>query len=153
MQILIVEFARNVLGLKTANSTEVDPKTKDPVISMLSEQEGVVDLGGTMRLGSYPCVLTDGSLAAKCYGQKLIHERHRHRYEFNNSYKAAFEKAGLRFSGTMENGTLCEISEIPEHPWMLGVQFHPEFKSKPLEAHPVFRDFIQTMVDRQKKSV
>ncbi len=150
MQILIVEYARNVLGLKTANSTEIDVNTKDPVISMISEQKGIVDLGGTMRLGSYPCVLTKGSLASKCYGQELIHERHRHRYEFNNSYKDAFEKAGLRFSGTLENGTLCEISEIPDHPWMLGVQFHPEFKSKPLEAHPIFKDFIQTMVNRKK---
>jgi len=146
MQVLIVEFARHVLGLKHAHSTEVDPNTKDPVISKLSEQQGVQDLGGTMRLGSFPCLLTKGSLAAKCYGTLHIHERHRHRYEFNNRYKAAFEEAGLRFSGTYEKGSLCEISEVPGHPWMLGVQFHPEFKSKPLAPHPLFLDFLRTML-------
>ncbi len=150
MQILIVEFARNVLGLKDAHSTEVNPNTTNPVISLLSEQRGIKDLGGTMRLGSYPCSLLKGSLANKAYGQSLIYERHRHRYEFNNEYKKAFEQAGLVFSGTLENGNLCEISEIPDHPWMLGVQFHPEFKSKPLEAHPLFKDFIQTLVDNKR---
>ena len=145
MQILIVEFARNVLGLKDAHSTEVNPSTVNPVISMLSEQKGLKDLGGTMRLGSFPCSLASGSLAHRCYGETLIHERHRHRYEFNNSYKEAFEKAGLLFSGTLENGSLCEISEIPAHPWMLGAQFHPEFKSKPLAPHPLFKDFIKTL--------
>jgi len=117
------------------------------VISMLSEQKGIKDLGGTMRLGSYPCMLTKGSLANRCYGQTLINERHRHRFEFNNEYKKAFEDAGMHFSGTLEHGTLCEISEIPDHPWMLGVQFHPEFKSKPLEPHPLFKDFIRTLVE------
>jgi CTP synthase len=145
MQVLVVEFARHVLGLKHAHSTEVDPNTPDPVISMLSEQKGIQDLGGTMRLGSYPCVLKKGSLAAACYKKPLIYERHRHRYEFNNGYKDAFEKGGLVFSGTYEGGTLCEISELPDHPWMLGVQFHPEFKSKPLEPHPLFLDFIRTL--------
>jgi len=146
MQVMIVEFARHVLKLADAHSTEVNPNTENPVISMLSEQKGIQDLGGTMRLGSYPCALKKGSLAERCYEKALIHERHRHRYEFNNSYKEAFEKAGMSFSGTLEHGNLCEISEIPNHPWMLGVQFHPEFKSKPLEAHPLFRDFIQSLV-------
>jgi CTP synthase len=145
MQVLVVEFARHVLGLQHAHSTEVDPNTPDPVISMLSEQKGIKDLGGTMRLGSYPCVLKKGSLAASCYKKQLIYERHRHRYEFNNAYKDTFEKAGLLFSGTYEGGTLCEIAELPGHPWMLGVQFHPEFKSKPLEPHPLFLDFIRTL--------
>lgn len=145
MQVLVVEFARHVLGLQQAHSTEVDPNTPDPVISMLSEQKGIKDLGGTMRLGSYPCTLKKGSLAASCYGKTLIHERHRHRYEFNNRYKEAFEQAGLVFSGTHEGGSLCEIAELPNHPWMLGVQFHPEFKSKPLEPHPLFLDFIRTL--------
>jgi CTP synthase len=149
MQVLIVEFARNVLGLKNAHSTEVNPNTENPVISMLSEQKGLLDLGGTMRLGAYPCALKKGSLAHQAYGETLIYERHRHRYEFNNEYKQAFEAAGLLFSGTLENGTLCEISEIPDHPWMLGVQFHPEFKSKPLEPHPLFRDFIQTLANQK----
>ena len=146
MQVMIVEFARNVLGLANAHSTEVDPNTPDPVISMLSEQKGIKDLGGTMRLGSYPCVLKKGTLAERCYGKTLIRERHRHRYEFNNRYKEAFEQKGMVFSGTLEHGTLCEIAELADHPWMLGVQFHPEFKSKPLDVHPLFRDFIKTLV-------
>jgi CTP synthase len=148
MQVMIVEFARHVLQLKGAHSTEVDPNTEYPVISMLSEQKGIRDLGGTMRLGSYPCLIKEGTLAHRCYAKKLIHERHRHRYEFNNVYKETFEKAGMIFSGTLEHGTLLEISEISDHPWMLGVQFHPEFKSRPLEPHPLFRDFIQTLKDR-----
>jgi CTP synthase len=144
MQVMIVEFARHVLALPKAHSTEVDPNTPDPVISMLSEQKGIKELGGTMRLGSYPCSLKPGSLAERCYQRRLIHERHRHRYEFNNLYKGQFEKGGMVFSGTLQDGTLCEIAEIPSHPWMLGVQFHPEFKSKPLEPHPLFVDFVRT---------
>ena len=150
MQVMIVEFARNVLGLKKAHSTEVDINTPDPVISMLTEQKQIQNLGGTMRLGAYPCELKSGSLAYKAYGKKLIWERHRHRYEFNNEYKSAFEEKGMLFSGSLERGTLCEISEVAGHPWMLGVQFHPEFKSKPLEPHPLFRDFIQTILLHKK---
>ena len=144
MQVFIVEFARHVLGLKEANSTEINPNTPHPVISMLSEQKGIQEMGGTMRLGSYPCKLKEKSLAASCYKTSLIHERHRHRYEFNNHYKNAFEQAGVLFSGIYE-GKLCEIAELPNHPWMLGCQFHPEFKSKPLEPHPLFLDFIRTL--------
>jgi CTP synthase len=145
MQIMIVEFARHVLGLEKAHSTEVDKNTPDPVISMLSEQKKIQNLGGTMRLGSYPCEIKKGTLAYEAYGKGLIWERHRHRYEFNNEYKAAFEEKGMVFSGKLEHGELCEISELPSHPWMLGVQFHPEFKSKPLASHPLFRDFIKSL--------
>jgi CTP synthase len=144
MQVMLVEFARYALGLKEAHSTEVDPNTPDPIISMLTEQKQLQNLGGTMRLGAYPCELKPGSLAEQAYGKKLIWERHRHRYEFNNHYKKAFEEKGMIFSGKLEHGELCEISEVAGHPWMLGVQFHPEFKSRPLEPHPLFYDFIRT---------
>lgn len=150
MQVMIVEFARNVLGLQNAHSTEVDRNTPYPVISMLSEQKKIQNLGGTMRLGAYPCEIKKGTLAFEAYGEKLIWERHRHRYEFNNEYKSAFEEKGMVFSGNLERGDLCEISEIPSHPWMLGVQFHPEFKSKPLEPHPLFRDFIRSLTTTAK---
>ncbi len=143
MQVMLVEFARGVLGLKGAHSTEVDPNTPYPVISLLSEQINVSNLGGTMRLGAYPCLIKEKTKAFDAYGKRLISERHRHRYEFNNDYKAAFEEKGMVFSGTLEHGVLCEIAELKDHPWMLGVQSHPEFKSKPLEAHPLFREFIK----------
>jgi CTP synthase len=152
MQVMIVEFARNALGLAQAHSTEVEPNTPEPVISMLSEQRGVRDLGGTMRLGSYPCAIAKGSRAFEAYGKSPIWERHRHRYEFNNQYKKAFEEKGMRFSGRLETADLCEISEVADHPWMVGVQFHPEFKSKPLEPHPLFRDFIQACLDQSRKA-
>lgn len=145
MQVMIVEFARHVLGLKGAHSTEVDPNTPYPVISMLTEQKKIQNLGGTMRLGAYPCEVKTESLAFEAYGKNLIWERHRHRYEFNNEYKKAFEEAGMRFSGKLQHGELCEISELAAHPWMLGVQFHPEFKSRPLDPHPLFRDFIKAL--------
>lgn len=152
MQVMIVEFARNVLGLTQAHSTEVDRNTPYPVISMLSEQKKIQNMGGTMRLGAYPCEIKKGTLAFDAYKEKLIWERHRHRYEFNNEYKAAFEEKGMVFSGKLQNGDLCEISEIPSHPWMLGVQFHPEFKSKPLDPHPLFRDFIKSLTLNAGKS-
>lgn len=146
MQVMIVEFARHVLGWQDAHSTEVNKNTTHPVISMISEQKQIENLGGTMRLGAYPCEIKEGTLAYEAYGKTLISERHRHRYEFNNEYKKAFEEKGMLFSGRLDKGELCEISEIPSHPWMLGVQFHPEFKSKPLEAHPLFRDFIKALM-------
>jgi len=152
MQVMIVEFARNVLGLDKAHSTEVDPNTPHPVISMLSEQRGISAKGGTMRLGAYPCELLDGSLAFKAYGKKVVSERHRHRYEFNNEYKREFEAKGMVFSGRFEHEELCEISEVAGHPWMLGVQFHPEFKSRPLDPHPLFRDFIAAVVLAKESS-
>lgn len=150
MQVMIVEFARNVLGLTEADSTEMNIHTPNPVISLLSQQKNIQNLGGTMRLGAYPCDLLSGSLANKAYEQSLIWERHRHRYEFNNEYKRDFEARGMIFSGTLQNGNLCEISEVKDHPWMLGVQFHPEFKSKPLHPHPLFRDFIASLVVQDK---
>lgn len=152
MQVMIVEFARNVLKLSGANSTEIDSNTPYPVICMLSEQKDVINLGGTMRLGAYPCELTEDSLAYQAYRKKIISERHRHRYEFNNEYKHRFEEKGMRFSGHLHLGTLCEISEISNHPWMLGVQFHPEFKSKPLEPHPLFREFIKAICYAKNRS-
>lgn len=146
MQVMIVEFARHVLGLAKAHSTEVDPNTPDPVISMLTEQRKIESKGGTMRLGAYPCQIAKDTLAYKAYGKTLISERHRHRYEFNNQYKKQFEAKGMVFSGQLENESLCEISEIKDHPWMLGVQYHPEFKSRPLAPHPLFRDFIEAVI-------
>ena len=146
MQVMCVEFARHVLGLHEANTTEIDPETAHPVISLLSEQKGIEHLGGTMRLGAFPCVLKANTNAAKAYGSLNISERHRHRFEFNNLYKEQCEKQGLIFSGVLENGQLCEIAEVKDHPWMVGVQFHPEFKSKPTDPHPLFRDFIAAVL-------
>lgn len=147
MQIMTVEFARHVVGIKEASSTEMDPQTKAPIISLLSEQEGMKNLGGTMRLGAYPCSLTEGSKAYQAYGSSEISERHRHRYEFNNSYKAQCEEKGMFFSGICQDENLCEIAEIKDHPWMVGVQFHPEFKSKPTEPHPLFASFIKAIIE------
>lgn len=153
MQVLVVEFARNVLGLPEANSTEINPETPDPVISLLDEQQGITQMGGTMRLGAYPCALKIGSKAHEAYESLLIHERHRHRYEFNNTYRSLYESKGLTLSGTLEGGELCEIAEIIDHPWMLGVQFHPEFRSKPTEAHPLFLAFIKHALCHEHKTV
>ena len=150
MQILAVEFARHELGLKNANSTEMDLDTTDPVISLLSEQLQVKDLGGTMRLGRYPCKVAKGSKAYHAYQEELIGERHRHRYEFNNLYKERFEKSGAHISGTSPDGTLCEIMEIVDHPWMVGVQFHPEFTSKPIAPHSLFTAFIHASLTHSR---
>lgn len=146
MQVMAVEFARNVTKIEDANSTEIDPYTKNPVISLLSEQRNIQEMGGTMRLGNYQCAIKRGTLAHKVYGKDVINERHRHRYEFNNKYKDEMEEQGFICAGILEGGALCEIAEIKNHPWMLGVQFHPEFKSKPTEPHPLFREFIKAMV-------
>ncbi|MEI6243072.1 MAG: CTP synthase [Chlamydiota bacterium] len=146
MQVMVVEYARNVLGWKDANSTEIDLSTPTPVISLLAEQINVEDMGGTMRLGAYTCVLKEKTKAFKAYKKKVISERHRHRYEVNNKYKDALEEKGLIFTGILENGSLCEIAEVQNHPWMVGVQFHPEFKSKPLEPHVLFHQFVEAMI-------
>ncbi len=151
MQVMCVEFARHVLGFHEAHSTEVNRMTSHPVISLLSEQKGVADLGGTMRLGAYSCLLKPGSKASIAYGATKISERHRHRWEFNNIYKDQMEQNGLIISGQLENGNLCEITEIADHPWMVGVQFHPEFKSKPTDAHPLFRDFVAAAIAQKQK--
>jgi CTP synthase len=150
MQCAVVEFARNELGLKDANSTEFDPGTPEPVIAMMEEQQSVQDRGGTMRLGAYPCVLTPGSLAHRAYTAGLIHERHRHRYELNNEYRKAFQERGLVATGISPDGTIVEIMERLDHPWFLAVQFHPEFKSKPTKAHPLFRDFVAAALKRRQ---
>jgi CTP synthase len=142
MQVMVTELARNVCGLTGANSTEFDPESPYPVISLLEEQQGITNKGGTMRLGAYPCRLTPGSLAAAAYGTDLISERHRHRWEFNNAYREVLERGGLRISGTSPDGSLVEISEIAGHPFMLGTQFHPELQSRPNRPHPLFREFV-----------
>ena len=142
MQIATIEFARNVLGLAGAHSTEFDEATPHPVIAILDEQKNVVRKGGTMRLGSQPCQLASGTRAAHLYGAFLIQERHRHRYEFNNDYREQFEKAGFVFSGTSPDGKLVEIIELPNHPFYMASQFHPEFQSKPNRPHPLFKGFI-----------
>ena len=142
MQVMVTEFARDVCGLQGANSTEFDPEAPYPVISLLEEQQGVTNKGGTMRLGAYPCRLIPGSLAARAYGTDLVSERHRHRWEFNNAYRAVLEQGGLRISGTSPDGSLVEISEIAGHPFMLGTQFHPELQSRPNRPHPLFREFV-----------
>ena len=150
MQCAVIEFARNACGLSQANSTEFRPKTKYPVVSLLEEQKKVKDLGGTMRLGVYPCRIKNKTLASLTYAKKLILERHRHRYEFNNKYKKLFEKKGMVFSGIYPKKNLVEIVELKKHPFFIAVQFHPEFKSKPDKAHPLFREFIKAALERQK---
>ncbi|MCA9829974.1 MAG: CTP synthase [Dehalococcoidia bacterium] len=149
MQVMVTELARNVCGLEGANSTEHDPETPYPVISLLEEQQGIINKGGTMRLGAYPCRLEPGSLAAAAYGDENVTERHRHRWEFNNQFRPQLEAAGLRVSGTSPDGGLVEISEISGHPFMLGTQFHPELQSRPNRPHPLFRDLVAAAVARQ----
>ena len=142
MQTMVIEFARNVCGLERANSTEFDSATPDRVIYKLRELKGVDELGGTMRLGAYPCLLTEGSVAREAYGAAQISERHRHRYEFNREYEDVLTRGGLKLTGQTPDGVYVEICELEDHPWFLGCQFHPEFKSKPLEPHPLFSAFI-----------
>ncbi len=143
MQCACVEFARNVLGMEAAHSTEFAPQTKYPVISLLGEQLGVLKKGGTMRLGAYPCRIVSGTRAAEAYAQGFVQERHRHRYEFNNEFRGAFERGGMKFCGNSPDGSLVEMVELPGHPWFVGCQFHPEFKSKPVHPHPLFREFVR----------
>jgi CTP synthase len=143
MQTMVIEFVRNVCGIPEAHSTEFDPAAGHRVFFKLRELKGVEDLGGTMRLGSWPCMLRPGSLAFEAYGRELIHERHRHRYEFNREYDGALSGHGMIVSGETPDKTYVEICELPGHPWYLGCQFHPEFKSKPLEPHPLFVKFIE----------
>ncbi|MFP6629153.1 MAG: CTP synthase [Myxococcota bacterium] len=149
MQMAVAEFARNVAGCPGANSTEIDPETAHPVISLLPGQEQIEDKGATMRLGSYPCTLVSGSRVHAAYGTTQIAERHRHRYEFNNDYRERLEAAGLVFSGNSPDGRLAEIVELPEHPFFVASQFHPEFRSKPFAPHPLFGAFIEAVAKRQ----
>ncbi len=151
MQLACVELARNVAKLRGAHTVEIEPKTPHPIIIVNPyQQENIAHhrYGGTMRLGAYPCRLTPGTRAHAAYGVDVISERHRHRYEFNNEYRAALEKAGLVFSGEYTKKPLVEIVELRNHPWFVGVQFHPEFKSRPLRPHPLFREFIRAAVKR-----
>jgi CTP synthase len=149
LQMMVIEFARNVLGIKRANSREVDPNTPDAVIDFMEGQRDIDQKGATMRLGSYPCVIRPGSLAASLYRRARITERHRHRLEVNNHYRSALEKAGLAPTGTSPDDTLVEIMELQGHPWFLGCQYHPELKSRPLECHPLFRGLIRAAVVRR----
>jgi CTP synthase len=149
MQCAVVEFARHVCGLAGANSTEFDKDAPHPVICLLDEQKTITDKGGTMRLGSQSTRLEAGSLASDCYGTTSIAERHRHRYEFNNVYRQQFAAHGMRFSGTSPDGSLVEVIELPDHPWFLAVQYHPEFKSKPTAPQPLFAGFIGAAVEHR----
>src|SRR5687767_82236 len=151
MQTLVIEFARNVCGLAGADSTEFDPDPQHRVIYKLRELKGVDELGGTMRLGAYPCELAPGSFARAAYGVDTISERHRHRYEFNREYEEILTSHGLRLSGQTPDGVYVEICELPDHPWFLGCQFHPEFKSKPLEPHPLFSAFVGAAVAHRER--
>jgi CTP synthase len=141
MQIAVVEFARHAVGLAKANSTEFDPESPHPVIDIMADQIGV-EKGGTMRLGRYPCKIVPGTLAAEVYGEELVYERHRHRYEVNNGYRDALSQAGMVFSGTSPDDHLVEIAEVKDHPFFIGSQFHPEFKSRPVRPHPLFYGFV-----------
>ena len=151
MQLAIVEFARNVLGLSKAASIELEPETPDPVIALMPEQDGIEDIGGTLRLGAYPCVLEKGSLAEALYGECEISERHRHRYEVNNAYREALQEKGMRLSGLSPDGRIVEMIELPEHPFFIATQAHPEFKSRPDKAHPLFKGFIAAAAERKER--
>lgn len=149
MQVMIVEFAQSVLNLPDANSTEIDPKTKHPVISLLSQQSESNKLGGTLRLGNFPCKILPETKAAQIYSKVLVQERHRHRYEFNNTFTSLYESNHYKISGVDEQNGLCEIIESTRHPWMIGVQFHPEFSSKPTKSHPLFDSFLTAVIQLQ----
>jgi CTP synthase len=151
MQMAVVEYARNVCGLTDACSSEFRPDCANPVISLMEEQRDIDRLGGTMRLGAYPCSLTKGTFAQKAYGSLEISERHRHRYEYNNAFRETLVANGLVISGLYKEGDLVEIVEVADHPWFLGCQFHPEFKSKPLNPHPLFRAFIAAALEQKGK--
>ena len=150
MQMACVEFARNVLKYEGATSTEFEKDTKYPIISLMEEQKGLEDMGGTMRLGSYPCVLAEDSVAAKVYGKTSVDERHRHRYEFNNTYKAEFEKHGMDIVGLSPDGNYVEVVEIKNHPYFVACQYHPEFKSRPNRPHPLFTGWIKASIQKRK---
>ena len=153
MQVMVIEYARNVLGMEDANSPEFDQRTRHPVIDLMAEQRGLEDKGGTMRLGLYPCMIQLGTLAARLYQTERIEERHRHRYEVNNAYRQALEEHGLIMSGLSPDGILVEMAEVRDHPFMIGCQFHPEFLSRPTSPHPLFSGFIKAVCQRRKLSV
>ena len=150
MQVAVIEFARHVLGLENANSTEFDPQTPNPVIDLMLTQRQVADKGGTMRLGNWVCCLTPGTKTYQAYGEPIVFERHRHRYEFNNEFRKRMESHGLIVSGRSADNSLVEVIELADHPWFVASQFHPEFKSRPTRPHPLFRDFIGACVENVK---
>ena len=150
MQCAVIEFARNVLGFRKAHSSEFDPASAHPVINLMLDQKTVKDMGGTMRLGSYPCRISTATMAHQAYGKEIIFERHRHRYEFNNLYRDRFSKAGMKFSGLSPDGRLVEMVELPGHPWFVACQFHPEFQSRPMQPHPLFRDFVKAALKHKE---
>ena len=151
MQLAIVEFARNVCGLKDAHSIELDPDTTNPVITLLPEQNGVINLGGTLRLGAYPCELQSDTKALELYGTKSISERHRHRYEVNNDYREILQEKGLTLSGLSPDGRIVEMIEIKDHPFFIATQAHPEFKSRPDVPHPLFNGFIKAALQEVER--
>ena len=149
MQLAVVEYSRHVLGLTDANSAELDPQSTHHVIDIMPEQKEVMQLGGTMRLGRYPCKVMPGTLAERIYGEPLVYERHRHRFEVNNDYREDLEKAGVVFSGCSPDNHIVEMMELPNHPWFLAVQSHPEFKSRPNRPHPIFQSFVKAAHDHK----
>lgn len=151
MQLSIVEYARNVLGFNDAHSEELDPSTTHPVIALMPDQNGVEDIGGTLRLGSYPCVLDKTSKAYALYGQETIHERHRHRYEVNNDYRNPLTEKGMKLSGISPDGRIVEMCELPDHPFFVATQAHPEFKSRPNRPHPLFKGFVEAALAKSQK--
>ncbi|MGI6374540.1 MAG: CTP synthase [Anaerolineae bacterium] len=150
LQVMIIDFARHVAGMSGANSTEFDQQTPYPVIDLMPDQVGVIDRGGTMRLGNYPCALLSGSRAQQAYGLAAVDERHRHRYEINNALREDLAQAGIVWSGTSPSGRLIEVAELRDHPWMMGSQFHPEFNSRPGRPHPLFREFMRAAIARHR---
>ena len=150
MQLSIVEYARNVLGYNDAHSIELDPATTHPVIALMPDQNGIEDIGGTLRLGAYPCVLDKASLAYRLYGEGTIYERHRHRYEVNNDYRTVLTQHGLNLSGTSPDGRIVEMCELPEHPFFIATQAHPELKSRPNRPHPLFKGFVAAALENKK---
>jgi len=150
LQCGVIEFSRNVMGMADANSTEIEPNCQYPVVCLLDDQYEITNMGGTMRLGSYPCKLVEGSRVHQAYGSLLVHERHRHRYELNNHYLAQLAANGFVVSGTSPDGKLVEMIELRDHPWFVAVQCHPEFKSKPTKAHPLFQAFVQASLARRE---
>ena len=151
MQLAIVEYARDVIGYSDAHTVEFDPDTTHPVIALMPDQNGIVDIGGTLRLGSYPCILDKDSLAYRLYGTETIHERHRHRYEVNNEFRDALVAGGLRLSGISPDGRIVEMCEIPSHPFFIATQAHPEFKSRPNRPHPLFKGFVEAALKHSQQ--
>ena len=151
MHCTVIEFARNVLGLKDANTSEINENTPDPVIDIMPDQKNIDNLGGTMRLGAYPCKLAENTWSRELYGNAEISERHRHRYEVNNEYRDILQENGMMLSGCSPDGRIVEMVEIPEHPWFVATQAHPEFKSRPNKAHPLFKGFVEAALEHQGK--